>query len=1502
MRRVLIIMLLLLLMYALQLLQVGTDTPFNPQSLATLGFVLLAAYTLGEITNAFGVPKITGYIITGIVFGPQVINLFSTGVVSDLKLINGLAVGLIALTAGGEMKVSGLKGVAKTLSLIVLIKGLLILLTINLTVFLARPLIPFLAQENPFLVLSVGMILGVLAMGTSPSVTIAVINETESRGRLSDLTLGLAVVKDVVMVILLAVGISLTRLYSAPGATFDLSVLQQAGQEQFLSILAGALIGAIIILYVRFVRAEMWLFIVGLILFATTAAERWHLEALLMFITAGFTVQNFSPYGDELIHPIERLSLPVYVVFFSIAGADLNLNALQQVWLITLILVIVRIGVIYTGTRVATALAKEPPAIRQHAWLGFISQAAVVLGLAIVVENSLPGLGTQIKTMVVATVALNLLLGPITFKVALSRVGETKEERDKRAFAPVPLATEAAEAASPARPAPLAAEPQLPLPNFSSPELNRAARQLGDTLAARQREFEETAIDARREELAAFVARLQEHGRQTIERLMEQVASLPRGDRDQLIHLIRESRTQFSRWLLRALTELVAGDEATVRATNAFRDLFQAMGTICDDAPRNLVILQEPERFLPTPSDSFYVNVRKRFKRWFNTLRRGVGIGAGLKRVVLFRRLAKYHLAGTLPLLMLKVANLLGAQTLLALKKMRALYSRFDENYESLITFLEGQEEGLVEPLDLRKALATMSQDLQEDFNQVASDVERHSSDIKRQVTFAVSETYGAFLKHLEIAGTFELPRRRFRYSKVYEKSQQTKRDIARALALWRTYDRGLAGAFGKHIEVIMLMDNVSRVVDETVFNVLESMDEKLVASLLAMKEQCERSSQRLADEFASTASLAGLKQEMREHQETLSTFVQHHTLRTLSHLRESRELHTLIDVMLRRFAALADQMPEACTVLDEQDLGVSGQDGATPPDVKLSRAPLREITRSYLETEIARDLANVNRLMFEQVDETIQAVTEVYQFVNFNLKTAVEELDALTQDPDQPDDVTHPKELALGSLHRATARLETTLHKTHDLKAQVYEHIITHVDDRMREVETLILKRTTSDIQAHLRQRKAIERGFLYLRVVRRWLLSAYRKLRRQFRPLGREMVKDLKTTLGLQPFTPEDILAIYDQAKLDSRALASLPFIYQKLFDLRPLETSDFLVARREERRMVETATRRWQQGIACSIAVVGEIGSGKTSFINAMLKDVLSEYPVYKKSCVRTISSLEDMVRELSALLGFPNARDFDDLQAELEDMTENIIVVLEDAHQLYLRTLGGFEGLRRLLLLIARTSHKVLWVVSMREYPWRYLDHVLHISDYFTFVINTENVSRDELEQIILSRHKVSGFDWRFLPSEAMKQKKKYRKASEPERQHLRRREFFDELSQASEGNILTALFYWLRSVAEVQGNHLIISPLQRLDFDFLRDMPIDKLLTLGMISQHGNLTAAEHGQIFGTDLRASLATLTYLTNINLLTRESGEDNQDRFAINRLIYKPIARELRARNILH
>ncbi len=424
MRRFVVLGLLLGLMTLLQTLQAGSDAPFNSLSLATFGFVLLAAYTLGQVAANIQLPKITGYIVTGLVFGPQIFDVFSSAVEADLRVVNDLAIGLIALSAGTEMQLDGLKRIAKSLMWIVLIKGLLILVSVTGVVFALAPFIPFLADQPTALVLSVGMILGVMAIGTSPAATIAVISETGAKGRLADTTLGVAVAKDVVMVVLLAVAVALARTFSPGGHGFEVAVLGELGLELGLSLLAGCILGALIIAYVRYVGAELWLFVVGVVFAMTAIAHEFHLEALLIFIVAGFVVRNASSLGHDFLHLVERVALPVYVVFFSVAGAGLDLAALRSVLLIALALVAVRLAAIFIGTAVATRLAGEPEVIQKNAWLSFVSQAGVVIGLGIIVETSLPGIGGQIRNLIMGTVAIHLLLGPVLFKIALSRAGE----------------------------------------------------------------------------------------------------------------------------------------------------------------------------------------------------------------------------------------------------------------------------------------------------------------------------------------------------------------------------------------------------------------------------------------------------------------------------------------------------------------------------------------------------------------------------------------------------------------------------------------------------------------------------------------------------------------------------------------------------------------------------------------------------------------------------------------------------------------------------------------------------------------------------------------------------------------------------------------------------------------------------------------------------------------------------------------------------------------------
>jgi Kef-type K+ transport system membrane component KefB len=137
-------------------------------------------------------------------------------------------------------------------------------------------------------------------------------------------------------------------------------------------------------------------------------------------------VQNLSLQGDKLLHAVEQTSSLVFVVFFAIAGAHLDLPLLRSLWPIALGLSAARAIVTVATAGWASRVANDPPIIRRWGWSSLVSQAGLTLGLSVVIVRTFPEFGEGFRSLVIATVALNEMVGPVLFKYALDRAGESK--------------------------------------------------------------------------------------------------------------------------------------------------------------------------------------------------------------------------------------------------------------------------------------------------------------------------------------------------------------------------------------------------------------------------------------------------------------------------------------------------------------------------------------------------------------------------------------------------------------------------------------------------------------------------------------------------------------------------------------------------------------------------------------------------------------------------------------------------------------------------------------------------------------------------------------------------------------------------------------------------------------------------------------------------------------------------------------------------------------------
>jgi Kef-type K+ transport system membrane component KefB len=411
----------------------GWDTAAD--ATLALGFVLIVSYFAGRFVAACGIPSITGYILVGVMFGPHVLSgitpalaVLSPENVAGLRLLDGAALGLIALTAGGELNLRIVRRRGRAILYVVAGQLVVVGLGIAALTFAAHHWIPGLAELSAPSVLAASLLLGVTATANSPATTIAVIQEYQARGPVTQLGLAVTVVKDVVVVVVftvvLALAVRLAGGNGDHGTVGFATVLLELTWEVLGSLVLGVVVGWLIRLYGRRVGGELPLLVLAIAFLSGALSEQVRLSGLLVCMVAGFYVENFSAQGDALIDAVERHSLPLYVVFFTMAGADIDMPILRQMWVLALVLVLTRGLLTYTGTYLGARLARELPSVRRHGWSSFIGQAGVTLGFVALIANRIPSFGSSLATVIVAGIALNQLLGPVIFRLGLSAAHE----------------------------------------------------------------------------------------------------------------------------------------------------------------------------------------------------------------------------------------------------------------------------------------------------------------------------------------------------------------------------------------------------------------------------------------------------------------------------------------------------------------------------------------------------------------------------------------------------------------------------------------------------------------------------------------------------------------------------------------------------------------------------------------------------------------------------------------------------------------------------------------------------------------------------------------------------------------------------------------------------------------------------------------------------------------------------------------------------------------------
>jgi len=392
------------------------------------GLLLIVAFLIGKLTHWLKITAVVGYLLTGIVLGPEVI-----GVVDftphQIETITWFGLGFVGFNIGGKLPISLLRKSGKKVMLI-MAGGMIapfVLVMIGVTIFKAD--------------ISLGLLFGALACSSAPAGVLAVIYEYGARGKLTDTIITVVGLDDVFGVAIFA--ITLAGVSTLIGGTNDFltfSTLMGPLKEIVGGLLLGVVLGGILAFAVKKMhhRIELFVIAIGLILSCVglSVLPRLGFSVILATIAMGMTFVNIIPHESRIVFKdLDRVALPVFMVFFVTAGMELKLDMLLGIGSIFLVLlyVLLRSAGKITGPMICARISKADKNIERYLGLGILPQAGVALGLALLASHKLEQLGHPetaqlVITTIAATTIIFEIIGPIGARFALIRSGEATKK------------------------------------------------------------------------------------------------------------------------------------------------------------------------------------------------------------------------------------------------------------------------------------------------------------------------------------------------------------------------------------------------------------------------------------------------------------------------------------------------------------------------------------------------------------------------------------------------------------------------------------------------------------------------------------------------------------------------------------------------------------------------------------------------------------------------------------------------------------------------------------------------------------------------------------------------------------------------------------------------------------------------------------------------------------------------------------------------------------------
>ena len=894
---------------------------------------------------------------------------------------------------------------------------------------------------------------------------------------------------------------------------------------------------------------------------------------------------------------------------------------------------------------------------------------------------------------------------------------------------------------------------------------------------------------------------------------------------------------------------------------------------------------QDPERFAAQSGDSFILKRRKQFKSLFYRLSQ-LPVKAGNFFRKRFKSIEKpvkpwFHAVPLQQLCLFYFRDEMGSALLplyTDLQKFLAL------NELQLRKLTAKANLALSEERPEVNELPDMTQ-LEAGFAGLKEASKTFNEDLGQKVKKAIDDVFKTFQSDYKRVNTLELSGKKFAAGKQEKKHAELNEQYRRTNEGWHNTRLALFEAWRLEEERMRLQYGLQESLLEAKNELTKRIEGNIIPPLQQISKSLKQSEERVSSFSGDRIALKAIFITERRN--------------ALKELRREKIPLAIEAVLEQQLAAVVDKLEvgledRVALLPDRSILLKSNSYDRETRSGELHNFSFHELI-SHDNLPVFKDLLrHTKSKLVQDLDRVQRSLGEVDSVADFNLESALAMLEK------EEKTVEESIVVAREGLQRAVARAQAIETEMLGVEEEVIANLEEAVGAFLKQLAALDKLENVYEVQLRIAKAKALKRGKEYRARLLSTIKNTIPVVMNYTLKTGKQSLtyyRNLKHKYGLSQAPSLVAAEISDYLAEVQSAIALLPFVYQRLFDVAPLTDGNFYEERTKEMTLLVKAYQNWDKGYFATTVIVGEKGAGATTLINFFIKDLYTPYKVIRIEDFEDCPDEEHLVKILGK--GFKN-NDLNSLEETVDyinGLQEKYIITIENLQRLYLRKVGGFETLKMLLRLMSNTNKKVFWITSCTSYTWNYLNKALNIGDYFGYINYLEGLKDEQIIQVILKRHRVSGYNIYFEATPVDRHSRKYKKLTADEKQEYLKVRFFESLNKFARNNLSLALIYWLRSTKKVTGDTISIGSMSGISFSFLGALSNDKLTILHALLLHDVLSDKSMALILSKDYESCKMLLLLMFDDGIIVKE-----KEKYRINPLLYRQTVNLLMSKNFLH